>query len=265
MRLKHPKLTPFIAVVGAAALTGTLSGLLETRSPASAAQAAASATSAPLPQGSEVVTLNPADFSTNITNPYMPLRPGSTWVYRATDTKGVREKVVIRVTNTTKKIANGITARVVTDTVTVGGKPREVTTDWFAQDRAGNVWYLGEAVSNYERGVLVDHEGSFEAGVDGAQPGVAMPANPKPGMHYRQEYLKGVAEDQGAVVTVGKERVQVPFGFFDSRLVMTRDTVPLEPKVEELKFFARGVGMLLSVHTDGDGGRAELVSFTPGK
>ena len=81
-------------------------------------------------------------------------------------------------------------------------------------------------------------------------------------MSYRQEYLKGVAEDSGAVVTVGSEQVEVPFGFF-SGVLMTRDLVPLEPRVQELKFYARGVGPVLSVHTDGDGGRAELLRYTP--
>jgi hypothetical protein len=218
-----------------------------------------------LPQGSEQVRLDPADFTTKIDNPYWPMKPGSRWVYRATDTKGNVEKVVIVVTNTTKRIANGVTARVVVDTVTVDGEPRELTKDWYAQDKRGNIWYLGEYVSNYENGKVVDHDGSFEAGVDGAQAGIAMPANPKPGMAYRQEYYKGVAEDRGAVVTVGEERVQVPFGFFGRDVLMTRDLVPLEPKVEELKLYGRGVGLLLSVHTDGDGGRAELVRFSPGK
>ncbi|MEJ7893743.1 MAG: hypothetical protein WKF94_14010 [Solirubrobacteraceae bacterium] len=111
----------------------------------------------------------------------------------------------------------------------------------------------------------MDHEGSFEAGVDGAQAGIAMPANPKPGLSYRQEYHKGRAEDEGAVITVGEEQVQVPFGFFDKGVLMTRDTVPTEPKVQELKFYAPGVGPLLSVHTDGAGGRASLIRFTGGK
>jgi hypothetical protein len=84
-------------------------------------------------------------------------------------------------------------------------------------------------------------------------------------MSYRQEYSKGVAEDRGAVITVGEEQVQVPFGHFDTDVLMTRDLVPLEPKVQELKFYAPEVGPLLSVHTDGAGGRAELVSYTPGR
>ncbi len=217
-----------------------------------------------LPQGSEKVKLDPADFTTKIDNPYWPMKPGSRWVYRETNTKGDVEKVVIVVTNQTRKIANGITARVVIDTVTSNGEPREITRDWYAQDKTGNIWYLGEYVSNYENGKVVNHDGSFEAGVDGAEAGIAMPANPRPGMAYRQEYYKGVAEDRGAVITVGEEQVQVPFGFFKRGVLMTRDLVPLEPKVQELKFYALGVGPLLSVHTDGEGGRAELVRFTRG-
>jgi len=216
-----------------------------------------------LPQGSEKVDLDPADFSTNIDNPYWPMSPGSKWVYRETDTVGTREKVVVEVTDKTRMIANGVEARVVRDTVTEHGVPVEVTDDWYAQDSEGNIWYLGEYVTNYENGEVVDHSGSFEAGVDGAQAGVAIPANPEPGMSYRQEYYKGEAEDEGAVVTVDEEQVQVRFGFFDKGVLMTRDLVPTEPKVEELKFYAPNVGPLLSMHTDGTGGRGELVSYTP--
>jgi hypothetical protein len=215
-----------------------------------------------LPQGSEPVKLDPADFTTKIDNPYWPMSPGSKWVYRETDTTGTNQKVVIEVTGKTKTIANGIQARVIRDTVTESGQPVEVTDDWYAQDSSGNVWYLGEATAEYKHGKVSSTAGSFEAGVHGAQPGIAMPANPVPGLAYRQEYSKGVAEDKGAVVTVGQEQVEVPFGHFNTDVLMTRDLVPLEPKVQELKFYAPGVGPLLSVHTDGAGGRAELVSYT---
>ena len=218
-----------------------------------------------LPQGSEPVNLNPADFTTRIDNPYWPMTPGSRWVYRETDTTGTKQRVVIEVTRQTKTIANGIEARVVRDTVTEDGQPVEITDDWYAQDSAGNIWYLGEDTAEYKHGKISSRAGSFEAGVDGAQAGIALPANPEPGMSYRQEYYKGQAEDEAAVITVGEEQVQVPFGFFAADVLMTRDLVPLEPKVQELKFYAPGVGPLLSVHTDGAGGRAELVSFTPGR
>ena len=217
-----------------------------------------------LPQGSEPSNLDPADFSTNIDNPYWPMRPGNEWVFSETDTKGTKEKVVMTVTDKTKKVANGVTARVIRDVVTENGKPVEITDDWYAQDKDGNVWYLGESVRNFENGKFVDREGSFEAGVDGADAGVVMPADPVPGLSYRQEYYKGEAEDRGAVITVGEERVEVPAGFFKD-VLMTRDLVPLEPKVEELKFYARGVGPVLSMHTDGAGGRATLISYKKGK
>ena len=228
--------------------------------------ASSSPTDSGLPQGSEPVNLDPAEFTTKIDNPYWPMSPGSKWVYSESDTTGTREKAVVEVTNETKRIANGVVARVIRDTVSENGTPVEITDDWYAQDSAGNIWYLGEYVTNYDQnGKVVDHSGSFEAGVDGAQPGIAMPANPEPGMFYRQEYYKGQAEDEGAVITVGQEQVEVPFGHFDKDVLMTRDLVPTEPKVQELKFYAPGVGPLLSVHTDGAGGRAELVSYTPGK
>jgi hypothetical protein len=217
-----------------------------------------------LPQGSEPVALDPADFTLQIDNPYLPLRPGSRWVYRETTTKGARQRVVVTVTRRTKRIANGVRARVVRDVATDHGKPVEVTDDWYAQDKAGNVWYLGEDVRNYRNGKLVDREGSFEAGVGGAQAGVVMPAQPRPGQSYRQEYAKGEAEDTGAIVAVGDDRVQVPAGFFAKDVLMTRDLAPTEPKTEELKFYVRGIGEVLSVHTDGDGERSELVHHTRG-
>jgi hypothetical protein len=215
-----------------------------------------------LPQGSERVRLDPSQFTAEITNPYWPMAPGARWVYEGGNREGTHERVVVEVTDKVRVIANGIEARVIRDTVSQNGRLIEVTDDWYAQDSDGNVWYLGEYVSNYEHGRVTDHSGSFEAGVDGAQPGIAMPAFPEPGMTYRQEYYAGEAEDKAGVVTVGQEQVQVPFGFFDRDVLMTRDLVPTEPKVEELKFYAPGVGPLLSLHTDGDFGRAALVSYT---
>jgi hypothetical protein len=234
------------------------------RGASSTGSTAGSSSQGGLPQGSESVKLDPADFSINIDNPYWPMSPGTKWVYSETDTKGTKEKVVVEVTHKTKMIANGIEARVIRDTVTENGAPVEITDDWYSQDKAGNIWYLGEYVTNYENGKVVGHGGSFEAGVDGAQPGIAMPANPEPGLSYRQEYYKGEAEDKAAIITVGEEQVQVPFGYFNKNVLMTRDLVPTEPKVQELKFYAPNVGPLLSMHTDGAGGRAELVSYSQG-
>ncbi len=246
------------------ALTGCGAGN-QTTSSRTAASLGAEPVTGGLPQGSEPRALDPKDFSTTIDNPYWPMAPGTRWEYAETDTKGGRQKAVVTVTDQVKRIANGVTARVIRDEVTENGVPVEVTFDWYAQDRDGNIWYLGEAVQNYANGKPTTTSGSFEAGVDGAEAGIAMPARPVPGLTYRQEYYAGKAEDRAAVITVGQEQVEVPQGHFTDGVLMTRDLVPTEPKVQELKFYAPGIGPLLSVHLDGDGGRAELVRYTPGR
>jgi hypothetical protein len=168
----------------------------------------------------------------------------------------------VTVTRRTKLIANGIRARVVHDVVREDGQLVEVTDDWYAQDKAGNIWYLGEDTTEYENGKPVSKEGSFEAGVDGAQPGVIMPARPRVGMRYRQEYYKGHAEDRARIMSL-RERAEVPFGFF-RRVLMTRDENPLEPRILEYKFYARGVGPVLAVSVSGGSDREELVRFRRG-
>jgi hypothetical protein len=234
-----------------------------TRKLAAAAALAASAAAAPaeaaLPRGDEPVTLDPARFTTRITNPYWPMRPGARWVYRETDAEGARQRVVVTVTRRTRQIANGITARVVTDVVSEDGDPVEVTQDWYAQDRAGNVWYLGEDTAEYEDGDVVSRAGSWEAGVDGAQPGVVMPAHPRPGLRYRQEHYEGHAEDRARIVS-RREQAGVPFGHF-RRVLMTREDNPLEPHVLEFKFYARGIGPVLAVAVSGGSDREELVRY----
>jgi hypothetical protein len=168
----------------------------------------------------------------------------------------------VTITSRVKRIANGIEARVVRDVVTQNGEPVEATDDWYAQDSGGNIWYLGEDTAEYENGKVVSTEGSWEAGVDGAQPGIAMPADPQVGETYRQEYYAGVAEDEAKVLSLD-EQVGVPFGHFKD-VLLTKDLNPLEPKVLEHKFYARGVGPALTLDISGAAGREELVSFVRG-
>ncbi|MDQ3620385.1 MAG: hypothetical protein M3391_09715 [Actinomycetota bacterium] len=210
-----------------------------------------------LPQGDDPVDLDPADFTTKIDNPYFPLVPGARSIYREIDEKGNHLKVVVIVTRETKEIANGITARVVRDTVTENGELIEDTFDWYAQDSEGNVWYMGENTAEFKNGKITTKEGSFEAGVDGALPGIIMPGDPQPGLAFRQEYYEGKAEDNGEILSL-EEMADVPIGHFDN-LLMTKDTITIEPNVLEYKLYAKDVGMVLALGISGGGGREELV------
>jgi len=212
-----------------------------------------------LPRGGESVNLDPAAFTTEIDNPYWPMKPGTRWTFRETDDEGNVQDVVIVVTHQTKKIANGITARVVRDTVTERGELIEDTFDWYAQDRQGNIWYLGEDTAEFEAGRITTKKGSFEAGVAGALPGIIIPGAPEPGMSYRQEYYKGEAEDNGEVLSTN-EMADVPFGHFTD-VLLTKDTITLEPDVLEYKFYAKGVGPVLVLGVSGGIGRDELLTM----
>ena len=134
---------------------------------------------AALPRGSESVTLDPADFTVDITNRYWPMRPGDQWISSETDGKGDVLQVEVTVEDATYTVAAGIEARVVHDVVSRDGAVVEDTLDWYAQDADGNLWYLGERTAEYENGRVTSTEGSWEAGVDGAQPGIAVPADPR--------------------------------------------------------------------------------------
>jgi hypothetical protein len=210
-----------------------------------------------LPKGDQVMKLDPSEFTTKIDNPYLPLIPGTQSTFREVGGDGSIATVVVTVTSKTKKIANGVTARVVRDTVTEDGEIIEDTFDWYAQDADGNVWYLGEDTAEFDNG-KVSSEGSFEAGVDGAQAGVAMPADPRPGLAYRQEYYRGQAEDNGEVLS-SHEMVDVKYGHFTSAL-LTKDTSTIEPDVLEYKLYAPGVGQVLAIDIAGGNGREELLS-----
>jgi hypothetical protein len=213
-----------------------------------------------LPQGGEPVTIDPAAFTTTVTNPYWPLRPGSRWVYREIDTDGKELRVTVTVTDQTKTIL-GVPVVVVHDLVTAGGERVEDTDDWYAQDAAGNLWYFGEATAEFENGKVSTTEGSWQAGVDGAQPGIALPADPSVGMTYRQEYCGGHAEDNAKVLSV-TATTTVPYGAY-SDVLQTQESTPLEPGLVEQKFYARGVGPVLTIDVAHPNLRSELHEYQP--
>jgi hypothetical protein len=210
--------------------------------------AAAGAASTRLP-----AHLDPRNFTANITHAYWPMRPGSRWVYR----KGDRRTVVTVTTRT--EVVDGVRARVVRDVVRENGRVHEDTTDWYAQDRAGNLWYLGERTVEYDERGRGSTEGSWRAGTRGARAGIALPARPQVGMRFQQEQAPDAA-DTAQILSLN-EQADVAAGHF-GRLLMTKDFSPLEPRVLEFKLYAKGVGpvMVLDV-SGGNGGREELVRY----
>lgn len=204
--------------------------------------------------------LDPAHVADVIDNPFMPLTVGSEWKYEG-PSDGSIETVTVVVTGDRRTVM-GISAYVVLDTVEVNGELVQETYDWFTQDDKGNVWYLGEDAKTYEGGVVVSTEGSWEAGVGGALPGIVMPAQPTLGDAFRQEYHAGDAEDMFEIIGVDRT-LTVAAGTYD-RAITTKDWTPLSPNAIEEKWFAYGVGLIYETHISGGSGTSELVSFTPG-
>jgi hypothetical protein len=222
-------------------------------------QAAALSGTNTFPQSSEPSNLNPADFSTNIDNPYWPMPVGATWHVHVSNPQGESLQETITVENKAKKIADGVTARVVHDVVYANGKPTEITDDWYAQDGDGNIWYFGEDTASLDHGKW-DRSGSFEAGKSGADAGIAMAAHPTVGLTYREEYYKGHAEDRTEVLALGQQ-VEAPAGHFTDA-ILTDDSSPLEPTVSEYKLYAKGVGPVVAVSVSGESEREDLLSYT---
>jgi len=201
--------------------------------------------------------LRPSAFVARVDNPWFPLTPGTVYVYRGLE-GGSPSREVMTVSRATRLIA-GVRATSVQDNVYVGGHLAERTTDWYAQDRAGNVWYLGEDTAELDpEGRVTSREGSWRAGTDGAEAGILMPGHPAVGSGGRQEYLKGEAEDRYRVKALAVH-VSTPAATSD-RALLTEEWSPLEPGVVERKFYVRGVGNVLAQTVAGGSDRTELVS-----
>lgn len=202
--------------------------------------------------------IDPANFVTIVDNPFFPLTPGTSYHYKAITSEGT-ETNTVHVTHATKEILS-IACVIVEDTVWLEGNIIEATLDWYAQDKDGNVWYFGEDSKEFENGVVVSTEGSWEAGVDGAKPGIIMEGNPKVGDTYRQEYYKDEAEDMAEVLSL-TDSASVPYGSFKDCL-KTREWNPLERNFEENKYYAAGIGCVLEVVTKGGSERVEMINIT---
>jgi hypothetical protein len=201
--------------------------------------------------------IDPANFGTVIDNPYLPYRPGTRFHFAGVrGTTSQRDDEVVM--HATRRIL-GVRCTVVRDTVSEQGRAVERTDDWYAQDRQGNVCYMGEDSFELRRGHLVKAGDSWQAGVNGAKPGIIMPAHPRPGDAYRQEYYPpGKALDEARVLRL-TGRLTVPYGSF-KRLLVTSERSPLEPQTEH-KYYALGVGEIAERVVKGHHEEFKLVSL----
>lgn len=200
-----------------------------------------------------------ADFVAHVHNPYFPLRPGTVLRYRGTK-DGKPSVDVVRVTHEIRPIL-GVPCVSVKDRLFEAGALAERTTDWYSEDRQGRVWYFGEATAELTpAGRVTSTEGSWQAGVDGARPGIFMPAAPRPGQSFRQEYLKGHAEDHFQVLALGAS-VTVPAARY-SHTLLTKEWTPLEPGVIDHKHYVRGIGEVSEETARGPLETSKLVSIS---
>ncbi len=201
--------------------------------------------------------IDPANFTDSISHPFFNLTPGRVWIYEGKESDGETERIQVEVTQDAKTVL-GVKVTVVRDRVWQGDELVEDTRDWYAQDRDGNVWYFGEDVDNYQNGRLANHSGSWESGVNGAKAGIIMKANPMVGDAYRQEFLRGQAEDIGEVLSLN-ESITTSLGGYQNCL-KTKDWTPLEPRIVEHKTYCREVGnVVLETVVTGGSGQVELI------
>jgi hypothetical protein len=227
----------------------------------SAASSTGAAASLAPTTGTYSPKINPADFVATIDNRYFPLKPGTAWRYQGVQEDGKTPQTDdVVVTSQTKDIL-GVKSTVVRDTVSSRGKPVERTFDWYAQDRAGNVWYMGEDASEVKNGRFVRAADSWEAGVNGAQPGIIMPGDPQPDGSYRQEYYPGHAEDQATILGSGGP-LTVPDRSFQQTLLTEEKAPRVDPGVVERKYYVAGVGEVKEQVVSGNHEQIQLVSVT---
>jgi hypothetical protein len=235
-----------LAVVGVMGIAGTLTVAAAAASAMPPAETGAPGAGPSRPSGRSCQAggyepvLKPADFTKTVRNPYFPLPVGRTLIYRGIkDGKTQVDRVHV---TSHRKVIEGISSVAVTDVATHKGKLLEKTTDWYAQDKRGTVWYLGERTAEYLPNGKVDRSGSWLAGVRDAEPGIVMQAHPQVPRSYRQECLPGQAEDMAWTVVSGG-RFTVGSATF-ANVLTSLEFTRLEPSVIDKKVYAPGVGIV---------------------
>ena len=196
-------------------------------------------------------------FSSDVTNPWYPLKPGTILIYKGVK-DGAPQRDVFRVTDHVK-VVGGARCIVVDDRVYSGGHLSERTSDYYTQDGRGNVWYFGEDTAELDaHGRVTSRQGTWHAGVKGAKPGIFMPAHPRVGQGHYQEYWKGHAEDRFRITST-TAKITVPFGSFKNAM-RTEERTALEPGVVDSKYYVRGIGQVFEGSVKGPKETARLVS-----
>jgi hypothetical protein len=199
-----------------------------------------------------------ADFSARVDNPWYPLIPGTTYVYRGAK-DGHPSREVLTVTHRTKLIT-GVPCVVIEDRLYLSGYLEERTTEWYSQDKQGNVWYFGENTAELGKdGHVTSTSGAWQAGVNGAKPGLFMFAHPEIGEIAQQEFYKGQAADHFRVLSLHASAT-TPYTT-SANAMLTEEWTPLEPGVLDHKLYVRGIGTVLEQTVKGGSERAALVSF----
>ena len=211
--------------------------------------------------GAGAIAGGPGGFTARVANPWFPLRPGTTYVY-----SGVRDgkpsRDLVTVTHSTKVI-QGVRCTAVSDRLYLRGRLFERTTDWYAQDRSGAVWYFGEQTAELDaHGRVTSREGSWQSGVDGAKAGIYMPAHPRVGQSARQELYVGHADDHFRVLSLDAS-VSVPY-ISSRHALLTKEWTPLEPGVLDHKLYVRGIGTVKEETVKGGSERNVLVAVRRG-
>jgi hypothetical protein len=264
-RLKHTPAPVLAFALTALLAAGCGSSGGEGSSPTGAASTTSTAASAPSASDLAPVhgvyspSIDPANFVDTIDNRYFPLKPGTAFHYKGVAEDGTTPQTDDEfVTNQTKQIL-GVSSTVVRDVVSSHGHPIEKTFDWYAQDRYGNVWYMGEDTRELHHGKFVKMSDSWEGGVNGAKPGIIMPGDPQPGDAYRQEYYPGHAMDQARVLGSGGG-LTVPYGSYKSTLKTAETSPKIDPGVRETKYYVAGVGDVKEQTVSGDQEEIGLIS-----
>ena len=257
-RLGAVLLTACLAGAACTSSRASSKGTPSTSTPPTSATPAATPTATASDAGYQP-NIDPANFVSAIDNPYLPFAVGSKWVYEGIK-DGQTQRDVVKVTSRTKVIA-GVTCVAVSDVATHGKRLLEKTEDWYAQDAEGNVWYFGEDTAAYnKKGKVATREGSWRSGVDGAEPGIVMPANPEVTYSSRQEWYPGQAQDMFWIVSLTR-KAKVPYGSFKN-VLQTLEWTELEPGVIDQKFYVAGIGNIQEIAATGEKETANLVSFT---